>query len=848
MKETSFFSNKKVFFTAAACILTLPQPASSFAPSTIAGTSRVQPIHGKQRTAIVLNNGSNEPPANEPTTILSNEDPLEPSIAVAGARLKADNIVIEKLVPGEDKVLFPIDDKMTIEEAVNADLTLSSSQVPAEIKPSSPDKSREDQSISYTSDILAGVDQEKLMDPSEVLNAVIGPDPSVVESDISSDGRSNSDNNDDHSPFTSDLLSGVDQAKLMDPTEVLNAVIGPAFSDISEDEIPNVPVDTTLLSTTDSIFHQPILETVTEITLPDMSLSESTSAFEISEPNVEEQIKENSLVTEDQSVDIPGVRDILRFAIPAIGVWLCSPLLSLIDTSAVGLLSGTTQQAALNPAVAVTDYSALLAAFMYTATTNLIAAAKERDSKVEGKPLSTSTLVTSLQLSGLVGGALGGVLIVFARTLLRGIIGNDAIDPAVFNAAMKYVRIRALGMPAAVIIGSAQSACLGLQDIRSPLYVLFAAAVVNFFGDCFFVGSSSSLFGGAAGAAWATVFSQYAALGMFMKWLTWNKAKKSQQDEKPMDLTKAILELTGESKRGKPRRRKFREALRSFKEESDHMKIPKAFQPISKLLKYRKSKTTDPVQAKKKVESTRGFLKGKFTPLDLLKIPSLEGAKQFWPYVIPVTTTSVGRVSSYVAMSYVVSSALGTVGMAAQQIIVSLFYCLTPVADSLNLTAQSFVPGIFEKEKSPARATALRKTTTNFLKSAGIFGVLLAATTTTIPLFTGFFTADPVVISQVNSVIPYLAGCFMLHGTITAGEGVLLGQKDLGFLGRLYAAFFIGVPYFMLRVKHLSQIGIKQASLTSVWRVFLGYQFVRTASFVMRLLQLQRRTERQIEI
>jgi hypothetical protein len=32
----------------------------------------------------------------------------------------------------------------------------------------------------------------------------------------------------------------------------------------------------------------------------------------------------------------------------------------MIDTSAVGLLSGTAQQAALNPAVAVTDYGALL--------------------------------------------------------------------------------------------------------------------------------------------------------------------------------------------------------------------------------------------------------------------------------------------------------------------------------------------------------------------------------------------------------------------------------------------------------------------------------------------------------
>lgn len=59
-------------------------------------------------------------------------------------------------------------------------------------------------------------------------------------------------------------------------------------------------------------------------------------------------------------IDSPPVSQILKFAIPAIGVWLCGPLLSLIDTSAVGLLAGTTHQAALNPAVAVTDYAALL--------------------------------------------------------------------------------------------------------------------------------------------------------------------------------------------------------------------------------------------------------------------------------------------------------------------------------------------------------------------------------------------------------------------------------------------------------------------------------------------------------
>jgi hypothetical protein len=71
-------------------------------------------------------------------------------------------------------------------------------------------------------------------------------------------------------------------------------------------------------------------------------------------------VSEQKQKRQEDYIEAPSVKKILKFAIPAIGVWLCGPLLSLIDTSAVGLLSGTAQQAALNPAVAVTEYTALL--------------------------------------------------------------------------------------------------------------------------------------------------------------------------------------------------------------------------------------------------------------------------------------------------------------------------------------------------------------------------------------------------------------------------------------------------------------------------------------------------------
>jgi len=546
-------------------------------------------------------------------------------------------------------------------------------------------------------------------------------------------------------------------------------------------------------------------------------------------------------VTSTTKIDSPSVMKILKFAIPAIGVWLCGPLLSLIDTSAVGLFSGTVQQAALNPAVAVTDYAALLIAFMYTGTTNLVAAAQESDRITADKPSTTKTLVGAMRLSTYVGAGLGAFLFAFARPLLRAIIGNDSISPAVFAAAMKYVRIRALGMPAAAIIGSTQAACLGMQDIRSPLYVLVAAAVANFFGDIFFVGSSHPWIGGAAGAAWATVFSQYVGVAMFVRWLTHKPEKKPAV----MNLSNAILEMTGEpsTDEGQRRQQGFQESLKQFSLKT-HIKRPRLSKLFSKLRPKKSSVNKSPSSSES--FSVRGFLQNKFTVKDLLKPPSKTTRTEFAPYLVPVTTTQVGRVSGYVAMSHVVASSLGTASMAAQQVIVSLFYCLTPIADSLSLTAQSFLPAISERPVSKERSAALKKTATSFLKAGGVFGAGMMAVVSAIPLLTGFFTADPSVITLVNSVVPLLLAFFGIHGFLCSAEGLMLGQKDLNFLGRMYGAYFFVVPYLMMKVKARALAGDLSANLISVWNIFLGYQVVRAATWVWRVFMLQRRTEREV--
>lgn len=544
----------------------------------------------------------------------------------------------------------------------------------------------------------------------------------------------------------------------------------------------------------------------------------------------------------EERQDYPSIAKIIQFSLPAIGVWLCSPVLSMIDTASVGLLAGTAQQAALNPAVSVTDYGALLVAFMYTATTNLIAGAVEKDSAdiaASGtQPRTKRTLVTALRLALIVGVTFGAVLVSAAPLLLRKLMGNSSLDPTVFGAALRYVQIRSLGMPAAVVIGTAQSACLGMKDVKSPLYVLAAAAGINLLGDMLLVRNASPWLGGTAGAAWATVLSQYGALLMFLRWLT-VKSKKQSESTNAMDPMEMIKDASQND--GKNIKVTFGNAYQRGT-------------VFRKKLFSSNQSSAAPGETKQPKDSNealaKGFLSEYPTPSSILNpfrlAKSKSTIKKFLPFVVPVTTTSVGRVSGFVTMSHVASSALGTCDMAAHQIAISIFCCLAPIVDALNQVAQSFVPGIYAREKGRARAVALRRTSINFAKVGALFGsVIVALVAMGVPSLSKCFTTDPVVLSRVKKAIPGIAVFLGFDGLMCIGEGTLLGQNDLKFLRNSYATFFFLVPAFMLRLKRRAMNGI-EVGIGNLWGTFSVYEVVRTILWLGRVVWLQRKTEREV--
>ncbi|EJK62614.1 hypothetical protein THAOC_16764 [Thalassiosira oceanica] len=213
----------------------------------------------------------------------------------------------------------------------------------------------------------------------------------------------------------------------------------------------------------------------------------------------------NDLATDTEKKLYPGAptfKECLAFALPALGIYVCSPLMSLIDASFVGRGSSV-ELAALGPASCISDGAPLPLLFLSIASTNLIAKSHSEGDD-EGSARVARTAIGA-------GGACGTVLAAALYALAHPISGlYCGAEVALAPLCARYVAIRAMALPAVVITTIAQAVCIGTKDTRTPMISVGLAGCLNFLGDLVLV----KLLGkGLAGAAWATSLATAASLG-----------------------------------------------------------------------------------------------------------------------------------------------------------------------------------------------------------------------------------------------------------------------------------------------------------------------------------------------
>ncbi|CAI9275646.1 unnamed protein product [Lactuca saligna] len=230
----------------------------------------------------------------------------------------------------------------------------------------------------------------------------------------------------------------------------------------------------------------------------------AVSSFGDSGEDEEEISSKTSVIEKDLAVNESiwdQLVEILKFSGPAAGLWLCGPLMSLIDTAVIGQ-SSSVELAALGPGTVLCDYMSYGFMFLSVATSNMVATSLAKQDKSEVQHQISTLLFVGLTC---------GIMMLFF-TRFRGEWALSAFSGAknahMLSAANTYVQIRGLAWPAVLVGWVAQSASLGMKDSWGPLKALAVASVINGVGDvilCLYLGY------GIAGAAWATMVSQVVA-------------------------------------------------------------------------------------------------------------------------------------------------------------------------------------------------------------------------------------------------------------------------------------------------------------------------------------------------
>jgi putative MATE family efflux protein len=189
-------------------------------------------------------------------------------------------------------------------------------------------------------------------------------------------------------------------------------------------------------------------------------------------------------------------REILRLAIPALGALAAEPLYLLADTAIVGHI-GTAQLAALALAGSILSAVVTLCNFLTYGTTAQVARLHGAGEEARAGAIAAQALWLAI--------GIGTVMVVVVLALAAPLMTLVGGSGHVADLAARYLRISALGLPAALIALAAQGYLRGVGDLRSPLVVVVVANVINIGLELLFV---YGLHWGLDGSAAGTVIAQ----------------------------------------------------------------------------------------------------------------------------------------------------------------------------------------------------------------------------------------------------------------------------------------------------------------------------------------------------
>ncbi len=194
---------------------------------------------------------------------------------------------------------------------------------------------------------------------------------------------------------------------------------------------------------------------------------------------------------------------LLSLAWPVFVALSLEPLAGAIDTAFLAR-RGAPQEAALGVAVMVMTSAFWVFNFLGVGTQSAVAHALGRDDEEDAGGRARQAIAVAT----LLGVGAGLLLLLSAPTL----VGWMEATGETATEAVTYLRIRALGGPALLVMLACFGALRGSGDMRTPMFLAALASLLNIALDMLLIDGTGPIPAlGVAGAAWATLLGHVAA-------------------------------------------------------------------------------------------------------------------------------------------------------------------------------------------------------------------------------------------------------------------------------------------------------------------------------------------------
>lgn len=215
-----------------------------------------------------------------------------------------------------------------------------------------------------------------------------------------------------------------------------------------------------------------------------------------------------------------------------------------------------------------------------------------------------------------------------------------------------------------------------------------------------------------------------------------------------------------------------------------------------------------------------------YNPL-ALQIPSLKELSFILKLAAPVLLTIFSKVCFFSSVTYALT-ALGTVTLAAHQVMVGLFMTCSVSAEPLSQTAQAFMPALIQgSRRNVKKAQMLLR---SLLVIGAFSGMLLGALGICFPwFFPQIFTHDTAVIIQMRAItLPFLWSVLVTTPLLSL-EGTLLACRDFEFLSLSMVACFVAGSSFLMVCKRTG------SGIQGIWWTVAFFQTIRFCVALSRL-------------